>query len=507
MSDFNTQLKKKASAIKMRAAERRDLRDRVVAYMEYHPLPDQFKQKRTSRKAAPSSYTFLTEPFFAFRLRARYVQSAALLGAIFLIVGVPVLAERALPGDVLYPMKVRVNEEVRASLALSPYAKVEWEASRLERRLSEARLLAQSGRLTEEVEREVAASITRHSAAAQRTILALRETNTDEAALAEIVFASFLDAQADIMTLHEGRALAGAGGEVSLATTLASAVRDARLVAEAAPEDRHVTPTLLFALIERETTYAQELFNAVHKNATSKESRDIARRLDDIGRKIEQAQALNVERLETETNRNTTATATEPVLEVTAEEVGTTTEGSDVTAEILMEVTGAGGALDSELSQPATLDDVIGVLRGALTDIRKLVSFMNDIELRESVDVNQLVPITPTDTERTSAVEAALERTKDLRSEIEARVIDDTIRTKIDTGLTDLAGMATRAEQSLQRRSFKDAEGAALAAEALAADMRKLIGNSPLRTIADVELPTTTATTSESVEATTTPEV
>lgn len=54
-------------------------------------------------------------------------------------------AEKALPGNILYPIKVNANEELRLLLAGSK--KAEWEAKRLERRLLEAEHLAQKGAL------------------------------------------------------------------------------------------------------------------------------------------------------------------------------------------------------------------------------------------------------------------------------------------------------------------------------------------------------------------------
>src|SRR3989338_4267734 len=54
-------------------------------------------------------------------------------------------AEQALPGDALYPVKVRVNEEVRGWVTLTPEAKAQWEARKAERRLLEAEKLVSRG--------------------------------------------------------------------------------------------------------------------------------------------------------------------------------------------------------------------------------------------------------------------------------------------------------------------------------------------------------------------------
>lgn len=51
-------------------------------------------------------------------------------------------AENAVPGDVLFPVKVHVNENVRGAVAVTPKAKAEWEVRLVERRLEEVEKLA-----------------------------------------------------------------------------------------------------------------------------------------------------------------------------------------------------------------------------------------------------------------------------------------------------------------------------------------------------------------------------
>jgi hypothetical protein len=64
--------------------------------------------------------------------------------------GTAFAAEGSLPGDALYPVKVGINEQVRAGLAFSAEAKAEVQADLAERRLSEAERLAARGSLSEE---------------------------------------------------------------------------------------------------------------------------------------------------------------------------------------------------------------------------------------------------------------------------------------------------------------------------------------------------------------------
>jgi hypothetical protein len=74
--------------------------------------------------------------------------SAALVLVLFVGVGTSYAAERALPGDPLYAVKIYVNEPVRGSLAVSAPSKAQWSAEVITRRLEEAETLASEDRLT-----------------------------------------------------------------------------------------------------------------------------------------------------------------------------------------------------------------------------------------------------------------------------------------------------------------------------------------------------------------------
>lgn len=82
--------------------------------------------------------------------RTSYFQPAfaAVFAVLMIGSGTSYAAENALPGDVLYPIKTVVNEGVRAAIAVSPTAQVEWQTERVSRRLSEVQVLAEKDALT-----------------------------------------------------------------------------------------------------------------------------------------------------------------------------------------------------------------------------------------------------------------------------------------------------------------------------------------------------------------------
>jgi hypothetical protein len=426
----------------------------------------------------------MSDPFWVFNFNKKYVQSAVALGAIVLFVGVPALAERSLPGDMLYTMKVEINEEIRSTLAFSPYAKVEWEAERLERRLSEARLLSQAGRLTEAVEQEVAEAVKKHSDNAQETIGEMRETDEENAVLAEIAFASVLEAQADILSLQGPVSVVGTdANEEVVATSIALAVADARTQTDAV-DPLAVTPEKLFALIERDTTYAEELFNTISSDTSDEEKNDIDRRLADIARKVEVAQ----EKMNVLSAMGESA----PVIDTETSVEATSTE------ELSIALT-----TTSENQREENIKELVSILRTALTDTRKLISFMSDIEIRNSVSVENLVPITLTEEERIQHVVKQLQEIAALQLEVRRYIVTDDLEERVTLGMTEAKQAATEAEVALSSKAVAEAEVLAGQALALMQDIKTLLQGSELMPVDELPIEDVTGTST----ATTTPEV
>lgn len=115
MEHFFQQLKKERLSNK----ERLECRHNLIAFIKKHPA-----KSRSGIKIFASFAVLL------------------LAGA-----GVSYAAEGALPGDILYPAKINVNEQVLGALSFSKETKVKWATKRVERRLEEAEKLAFEGKL------------------------------------------------------------------------------------------------------------------------------------------------------------------------------------------------------------------------------------------------------------------------------------------------------------------------------------------------------------------------
>lgn len=114
--------------------------------------------------------------------------------------GTSFAAQSSLPGDVLYPVKVDVNEQVSGWFALTPQAKAANDAAIANTRLTEAEELAAQGRLNSNVKAQLEANFQAHADKAQAEIKNLE--NSDAAAAANVSndFATSLKAHEQILT-------------------------------------------------------------------------------------------------------------------------------------------------------------------------------------------------------------------------------------------------------------------------------------------------------------------
>lgn len=129
-------LLRKLKALTLSSERKARMRADLSAYADLHALPE------TAPRAVPS-------PFSIFSLRAKNLYAGALVAMLFVAGGTQasLAAEGALPGDILYPIKVAVNEPLALSLSLTPERKAELSAKFATRRLDEAATLSSRGEL------------------------------------------------------------------------------------------------------------------------------------------------------------------------------------------------------------------------------------------------------------------------------------------------------------------------------------------------------------------------
>lgn len=98
-----------------------------------------------------------------------------------LLGGTTIAAERAVPGNALYGMKININERVAGAFAISTEADADWHARAAERRLEEAEKLAAKGKLTAEAKSEIQTNFMMHADMVQEGIAKLKADGDTEA--------------------------------------------------------------------------------------------------------------------------------------------------------------------------------------------------------------------------------------------------------------------------------------------------------------------------------------
>ncbi|MFM2374878.1 MAG: hypothetical protein RLZZ234_873 [Candidatus Parcubacteria bacterium] len=432
-----------AKTVRMRAAEKRALRERLVSYMEYHPVRVPLQEAPASKLAAS---TLTSESFVRVRFSSWQFRTFAGVFMLMLLVGVPAFAERAVPGDALYLMKVNVNEEVMASLTWDSADRIAWQAERVERRVAEARLLAKEGKLTDETEATLAATMREHTENASREIAELRVTDAEGAEVAQAALSSTLEVQTAI--------LATDGASTSASTTidsLALAVEAAKVGVDVhdPTRDAALSSERMDALLETETTRARELFTTIAASVSESERADIERRLIDIERSMQEAQVMH---------------------------------------------------------QTGKREQALVLQRTAFGDIEKMVSFMTDLDIRTTVALDTLVPKKLTSEEQTAALSADLESLKNDAVTLRTRrseVQDASLMVKYDEGYREVERLIEAIEAA---RTTGDTEAGlvlVLDARALIKDLeimatvREEVESSLMVTETATTTPTETSTTTE----------
>jgi hypothetical protein len=453
MKKFSEQLHKKSQTVKLRAAEKRELRERLVSYMEYHPLPANLKNdKKLGNTQTTKAYG---EPFkeWAIPFQAIFKYSSAF--AVLILVVIPFVAERAVPGDVLYAVKVQFNEELRGTLTFDSFEKVEWETERLNRRIAEARLLASEGRLTPEAEADVAAAVRVHSANAQREIDELRIEDADSATIASIALDTTLEMQSDSLKTDEN-------DEEGLVRTVSA--KPVSLIASAIDESRNKSEEInastslpaydkLMPRVEQNTTRIFELIQSLEKIAPTEALANVVRRNEDINRTITEA-------------------------------IGLFAEDEVLAREKLVEV---------------------------LQRTQKLIVFINEIEITNTIDIETLIPVVLTSEEmalvRSQSIASLSKKMLEIDKQVTNLEVEETIEEKITSAQTEVDGLLGLMSSSSV--SFSEFKLHSEQAHALADDILLVLEPiviPQIETNLEIEQPTSTEEVLELPETATTTE-
>lgn len=270
MGNFNKQFKEEADHIKLSEAEKVTLKSRLVAFTEFHPLGDYALMK-------------VEEPVRVVRFGQLWFLKWSGVALLMFFLVVPVVAEKAVPGDVLYTVKVNFNEEVRGSLASGSSEKVAWETERLNRRLAEANLLEKEGRLTEEIEDNVTKAVLAHSGKAQKAIANLKNTDKEEALLVSLRLEAILELQQLVLRHSEEEGVTVDEKELNFSERIANLLEQQSGVGDRAlTTEKNLSEERLVSQIEKTTIKIEGLLVGTKNTFSESERFAFNRRLVDI---------------------------------------------------------------------------------------------------------------------------------------------------------------------------------------------------------------------------------
>jgi hypothetical protein len=221
----------------------------------------------------------------------------------------------------------------------------------------------------------------------------------------------------------------------------------------------------------------------VKGQATTKEVADVERRLADIERKIAQATAIKEGRATDEDLAVSTMSLSTRTMKVSDTADNATlsmlaTGTASVTEEVIMDE-----VLPEEAvaEMPAPDAESIELLRSALADIQKLLSYMTHIDVRENVSIEDLLPLTLTPEERVQEVMNLLDETILLQTKIGTHELNDRLREKVSLGQESLEQQISIAVEAMEIGDIDTAYAVLEEAHKLAVDLDKMTDKQPLK--------------------------
>ncbi|HEY1036959.1 MAG TPA: DUF5667 domain-containing protein [Candidatus Paceibacterota bacterium] len=177
-------------SVKMTREEKSDVLSRVFETVEKMESNFVFESKAdlipspisATEVIAKKVKSNLYPVWYQYIAQKKFIPSVAMLFVLIATGGVSLAAEGALPGDTLYSLKVNVNESVKSFVAITPEAKAKFAVEATDRRLKEAAVLSQNGRLNIQTSEIIKRQLSRQADQVKFQVASLVSTNNLRAA-------------------------------------------------------------------------------------------------------------------------------------------------------------------------------------------------------------------------------------------------------------------------------------------------------------------------------------
>lgn len=124
----------------------------------------------------------VSSAWYTYFMEKKFVPALSLSLLLLVTGGTSLAAEQALPGDVLYPVKIGLNEKVRGFTAITPEAKAKFALEVTDRRLKEVALLSSKGLLNEETSAMIQSQLVKQAGQIRNQVASLVSTKNIKAA-------------------------------------------------------------------------------------------------------------------------------------------------------------------------------------------------------------------------------------------------------------------------------------------------------------------------------------
>lgn len=219
MDNINKQFKKGAKDVCLSVEEKAAMKHALLRHMEANPVRNGVLTRLHSRGA-----NGIPSPFSVNNLRNKKTMPIFLIVGLLMSGSVSFAAENTVPGDILFPVKVHVNENVRSAIVVTPKAQAAWDVQLVERRLQEVEKLASHDKASPKAQEAAKRNLERYMERAKRDIEKFEDEDEGEHA---VLTASQL---ADLLRAHE-YVLVGLSLQGATATSTASVATSTMSVA------------------------------------------------------------------------------------------------------------------------------------------------------------------------------------------------------------------------------------------------------------------------------------
>lgn len=179
MEHIIKQLKKGAKHTRLSVSEKTEMKSALLRHVKMNPV----RNENLSRHYSPKANVILS-PFQINNLRNKKTMPLLIMLGLLMGGSASFAAENTVPGDVLYPVKIHVNETVRGAIAVSPKAKAEWDVHLVGRRLEEVEKLAVMPNALPEARQIAQTNLAQYTERVKEHIAKFDDENDSEDALA-----------------------------------------------------------------------------------------------------------------------------------------------------------------------------------------------------------------------------------------------------------------------------------------------------------------------------------